>query len=297
MTDEQALAELVGEESGAGRERETLSRREFLTGSLAGGAAGLAVAAGTGVVVWNVADAQAQASLGAAEAELARLQGLVELYEDLEKVGLDAILQTGMKAVALPLEGVVLGANALKSGLESIESTLLSVEEALPTAQESVLWLEDRVTAVASGIEKLEQSLGKALDTVADNPVAEAISDFASMVLDNLPFGIGDRIRDVMDGLVELVTSVDDLVRGINTELLEPMRETWVSEEGAGLAAALVDPLVEHVLDPLEAHLDGLASLADSWQAELMEPTDMALAEREDVRQEIARYKTKHGFN
>lgn len=298
MTDDLLLAELGSDERGTEEDTQALSRRDFLTGSLAGGAAGLAVAAGTGVVVWNVADAQAQASLQAAETELARMQGLVDLYENLEKVGLDAILQTGMKAVALPLEGVVAGANALKGGLEIVEAALLTLEEKLPTAQESVQWLEEQVTAVADGIEKLEQALGKALDTVTDNPVAQAISDFAGMVLDNLPFGIGERIRDVLDGLVELVTSVDDLVRGINTGLLEPMREAVSTDgEGGGLAAAVVDPVVEHVLDPLEDHLEGLASLADSVQAELMEPTETALAEREEVRKEIARYKTKHGFS
>jgi hypothetical protein len=305
---EQPLEEFFSEAPHASDEQEALSRRRFLTGAMAGGAAGLAAAAGTGVAVWKVSDAALLAAREVAEAELqavvdattariARLQGLLDLYEGLEKIGLDAILQTGMVAVALPLEGVELGARALRSGLDLIEKALLSVDEAIPTAQESILWLEDRVSALADGIEKLETALGEALDKATDNPVAETLKDFARMILDNLPFGLGDKIRGVLDGLVKVVTSVDDLIEGVNTRLLEPLREKWFStEEGQGMGTMLVDPLVEHVLDPLEAHLDNLAAFVDAWQEKLMAPTQQALGERARMREAIARYRSEHGL-
>jgi hypothetical protein len=279
-------------------DEQLLSRRKFLTGAMAGGAAGLAVAAGTGVAVWQVADAEAQAAVAAADAEVARLQGLVDLYENLETVGLDAILETGMAAISLPLQAVEAGANALKGGLEWSENALLSLKEALPTAQESLLWLEDQVVAVADGIQQLESTVAKAVDNVTDNKVAETLQAFAEVVLENLPFGIGDTIRDVFDGMVAFVASVDELVLGLNTILLEPMRETWfATSEGEGIGATLIDPLVEQVLDPLESHLEDLAALADTWQEKLMAPTQQALAERAKVREEIARYKTEHGIS
>jgi hypothetical protein len=140
MSDEQKLEEFFSQGTAPVDEQQQLSRRQFLRGGLAGGAAGLAVAAGTGVAVWQISDAELQATLDNADAEIARLQGLVDLYEGLEKVGLDAVLQTGTAAVALPLEAVELGAKTLKSGLELIEKVLLSLEEALPTAQESISW-------------------------------------------------------------------------------------------------------------------------------------------------------------
>ncbi len=278
-------------------EEQLLSRRKFLTGAFAGGAAGLAVAAGTGIAVWQVTDAEAQAAIAAADAEVARLQGLVDLYEELETIGLDAILQTGMAAVALPLHAVEAGAKALKSGLEWSEKALLSLKEALPTAQESLEWLETQVAAVAEGIQKLESSVAKAVDRATGSKVAETLQEFAEVILENLPFGIGDKIRDVFEGMVAFVTSVDELVLGLNDVLLEPMRERWfASTEGEGLGATLVDPLVEDVLDPLESHLGDLAALADTWQQKLMAPTQQALEERAQVREQIARYKTEHGF-
>jgi hypothetical protein len=232
-----------------------------------------------------------------AASELDRLQGLVNLYEGLEKVGLDAILQTGMVAVALPLEAVELGAKALKAGLEWAEDALLSLGESLPTARESLLWLEERISSVAEGISRLETAIGEALDQATDNAIGEALKDLSAWILDHLPFGLGDRIRDVLEGLVNLVTSVDDLLQGVNSHLLEPLRTNWFSDgEEEGLGASLVNPLVERILDPLEAHLDDLAALADTWQAELMAPTQEALVQREQIRKEIARYKEQHSL-
>ncbi len=307
MTEEQTLEQFFDEALPVD-EQEALSRRRFLTGAMVGGVAGLAVAAGTGVVVWSVTDAELLAAKEAAEAELqatrdaasvevARLQGLVNLYEGLEKIGLDAILEAGMFALTLPLEAVEAGARALKSGLDWAENAWLSLAEAVPTAQESLLWLEAQVAAVASGIGKLETAISRALDKATDNPIGQALREFASNLLDNLPFGLGDKFRDAFEGLAAVLTSVDELVEGINTGLLEPLRETWFSsQEGKGVAGTFADPLVEHLLDPLQAHLASLEVLADAWQSKLMEPTQRALVERARVREEIARYKEEHGL-
>jgi gas vesicle protein len=293
--EERTIEDYFSEETGT--EPEPVSRRQFLAGAVVGGAAGLAVAAGTGAAIWKTVDAETQASLESAEAEIARLQGLVDLYEDLEKVGLDAILRGGMAAAALPLQGLEQGAKALKSGLEAIEDVLQSLEEALPSAQESLLWLEDQVSAIANGIQALEVAVAKALEKAAANPIAEAFKDFSSMLLDNMPFGLGDRIRGVLDGLVQMMTSVDELVAGVNSQLLEPMRTKWFSgEEGEGIGTFFVDPVVERILDPLEAHLEALAGLADTWEAKLGAPTQEALEQRAKIQVEIARYKKDNGF-
>lgn len=295
---EQSLNEFFTEEPPTTEEQlQQLSRRKFLTGAVAGGAAGLAVAAGTGVVVWNAVDSQAQADLEAAQAEIERLQGLVALYEDLEKIGIDGILAAGMKALGFPLEAVQAGANALKAGLDWAEEALLSIQEALPSAEESILWLESQVTTIAEGIEKLETAIGDALDKATDSALGEAVEDFANLVLDNLPFGLGDKIRDVLDGLVHLITSVDDLVKGINVYVLEPIRQKWfASEEGEGVGATFLTPLVENVFDPLEAHLADLSTLADTWQQEFLAPTEQAMVERAKVQDDITRYKKEAGL-
>ena len=296
MTEGKSLEQFMSNEE-SGSKKETLSRRQFLTGAAAGGAAGLALAAGTGIAVWQVGETEQELAALNAEAEIARLQGLVERYEKLESVGLDSILTAGMQALSVPLALVEAGAQGLVAGLEWAEEALLSLQEALPTAEESLLWLESQVSAVADSITKIEVAVGNALEKATDNPVAEALADFAAMILDNLPFGLGDKIRGVLDEFVHLLTSVDDLINGINTQILGPLRENWfASGEGKGVGETLVTPLVENVLDPLEAHLQNLVTLADAWQQELASPANEALAQREEIRQDILRYKKDNGF-
>jgi hypothetical protein len=287
-----SLAPVLGDPAAAQTE---LSRRQFLSGTLAGGAAGLAVAAGTGVGAWKIMDARAQAELDVAQREIERLRGLLKLYEELEKVGLDAILHTGMLAVALPLEGLERGALVLKRGLDIIEGSLLSIQESLPDTQEAMIWLEDRVADLAEGVGRLEQALGKALDRAGENPFVQAMEDLVNLVLDRLPLGLGNRIRDALEAVVQVLTSVDDTISGINTSVLVPLREKWFStQEGKGVGAALIDPLILHVLDPLEAHLASLASLVDAWQSTLMAPAQAALEQRARVRESMSQYEAEH---
>ncbi len=319
MTEEQTLEEFL-EEAPVEDEGKFVSRRRFLAGAAVGGAAGLAAAAGTGAAVWKVYDTELLAAKEAAEAELestrkaaeaerealkdahnlelARVLGLVELYEELEKVGLDKILEVGMSALALPMAAVEAGAKALKAGLDWAEDALQAVADAVPSAHEGLVWLKTQVSAVADAVEKLEAGIGKALDRVTDNPVGEALEDFTNKVLDSLPFGLGDKFRDALEGLVGLVTSVDELIEGVNTYLLEPLEDEWFSEEdGKGVGGTFLDPLVMNVFDPMQAHLENLAVLADDWQGKLVEPSKAALTERAEIREQIARYRDEYGLS
>jgi len=293
--EEDSIVELVPVDED--EQSKLVSRRAFLTGTLAGGAAGLVVAAGTGLGIYQVLDTRAEEALAAAESEVARLQGLVDLYERIEKVGLDGVLQTGMVAVAAPLEVVKRGAETLKMGLEIVEAGVSSLRDALPSASEAFSWLRARVGSLADGIERLQSAVDKLLDKVTDNPVAAQLAEALKWVLDRLPFQWGEKAKDAFDGLVELIGRTDDLVRDVNSRLLQPVEERWFSGEvGMGLGSTFLDPLVNSVLDPLEAHLGKLAGLVDAWQTKLMAPAEQALEERERVRAEIVAYRARHGL-
>lgn len=277
-------------------EQQWLSRRQFLRGGLAGGAAGLVVATGAGAAAWQVAETEGRVALETANAEIARLQGLVTLYEQLDRINLDSILQGGMAALALPLQAVEAGVSGLKAGLDLVEAAALSFREILPTAQEAILWIEGQIASLADGIGKVEAALGQLLEKATSNALADRLKEFADLVLDNLPFGLGAKIRGVLDGVADLVTGIDDLLRGVNTNLLEPLRTQWFGqEEGQGIGAGLIDPLVSRVLDPLEAHLESLAELLDGWQNKLAAPAQTALDDRAAIRAEIVRYQREHG--
>ncbi|MGA9349623.1 MAG: hypothetical protein WBW48_12590 [Anaerolineae bacterium] len=267
---------------------ERMTRRRFLRGALAGGVAGLAVGAGGGLVVWEVAQLE-----GAAEA--LKLKGLLALYESLEKIELDAIVSTGMAAVGLLLKGVEGGSLAIKAGLDTVEGLLLDFEGAFPTIRAGIEWTEGVVSALADRLQALEDAIERVLEKA--QPVTEALGSFFDFMLDLLPFGYGDRIRAILDRIGDLVTSIPETVEGINTKLLEPLRRDWFSEEeGKGLKGGLIDPIVTKLLDPLEAFLGRLAELMGSWEEKLVGPAQEAIGERDAIRGEIARYKAEEGL-
>lgn len=284
-------AVLVVEENGR-----LVTRRSFLTGAFAGGAAGLALAAGAGVGVWRFMDVQEQQSLAAAQEEIDRLAGLVDRYEKLEKIGLDAILQTGMVALAAPLELVEAGARLLKGGLEWVEGAVRDLQAALGNIQGALLWLEERVSALADALQSLGDGLVTWLGRALDNPVADALRDVFKWILDHLPFDLGDRIVPALESAANLVAGAHDLVEDANGRLLEPLRGWFAADKETGVVAGMIDSLVQRILDPLEAHLGDLAVLTDTWQQKLAAPSQQALDERAKARRDIALYKQEHGF-
>jgi hypothetical protein len=275
---------------------EGMTRRRFLQGALVGGAAGLAVGAGGSLVAWETGAAAGRvaAELEAA-AEALKLKGLLALYENLEKVGLDAIVSTGVAAVGLLLESVESGSLAIKAGLDTVEGLLLDFEAAFPTIRAGIKWTGGVVSTFADKLQALEDAIEGVLEKA--EPITEALGSFFNFVLDLLPFGYGDKIRVALDRIDDIVTSIPEAVEGVSTKLLEPLRRDWFSEEeGKGLKAGLIDPIVTGLLDPLEAFLGKLAELVGSWEEKLAGPIQEAVSERDAIREQIARYKAEEGL-
>lgn len=275
---------------------EEMTRRRFLQGALVGGVAGLAVGAGGSLVAWETGTAAGRTAAELeATAEALKLKGLLALYENLEKIGLDAIVSTGVAAVGLLLGGVENGSLAIKAGLDTVEGLLLEFEEAFPTIRAGIEWTEGVVSAFAEKLQALEDAIERVLEKA--QPITKALGSFFDFVLDLLPFGYGDKIRVTLDRIDDIVTSIPEAVEGINTKLLEPLRRDWFSEEeGKGLKAGLIDPIVTGLLDPLEAFLGKLAELVGSWEEKLASPIQKAISERDAIREQIARYKAEEGL-
>jgi hypothetical protein len=269
-----------------------MTRRRFLQGALVGGAAGLAVGAGGGLVAWETGTAAGRL---AAELEALKLKELLALYDNLEKIGLDGIVSTGMAAVGLLLTGVESGSLAIKTGLDTVEKLLLDFEGAFPAIRAGIEWTEGVISAFADKLQALEDAIEGVLEKA--QPITKALGSFFNFVLDLLPFGYGDKVRGILDRIDDIVTSIPEAIESINAKLLEPLRRDWFSEEeGKGLKAGLIDPIVTELLDPLEAFLGKLAELVGSWEEKLASPTQKAIGERDAIREQIARYKAEEGL-
>ena len=265
-----------------------LTRRQLLTTAAAGGA-GLAVSALGGAAVGSVM------TRAEYEIELTKLRALVALYEQLERVGLDAIIQAGLNIVRGALDVVKGGVSLLSAGVSTVESALAKFQallDSLRTASNGVGQVLDDLTQkfkAAEGI--IVAVLGTAL------PLAESISGFFSALLQKIPFGIGDDIRRAADALIALVRAIPTVVDTITKQLIQPMRDAFFPPSGdPAVKVSLIDPIVKNVLEPAKKQLNDIDKLATSWEKDLTTPVQAALVERQKIRNSIADYKKQNGM-
>jgi hypothetical protein len=250
-----------------------ITRRQFLVGAAAGGA---------GLVSTNIATGLVAGSLGArvgeakaeleAQTELIKLRGLLALYENLEQVGIDALLSTGIAALTISLEGLELGISGLQSGVRLVDRGVSAFENAFPTIRSGLSLVENLVTSVENRVTQVQELMSEVQDVVS--PLTDALGSFFSSLVERIP-GVGPTIVDALDRISELVGSLPQIISQIRRGLLEPLREHWFTDdEETGLKGRLLNPLQENLLEPLEDFLGDVADAIDEWQKELINPVE-----------------------
>ena len=261
----------------------SVSRRRFLTATLAGGF--IAATAGA-VAVWQYGSGRGQELSD----EMARLWGLVHLYEKLEDAELDRVVTAGLAAVGAALSALAAAAGLLKAGAQVVEDALTKFEAAFPIIREGITWLESLISDFSQRIHLLEDAIGRALNEV--NPITQALGAFFNSVLNLLPLGGGQKIKEVLDRVGEIVNIIPKSIADINVRILTPLRDDWFSDSpGKGLKGGLIEPVITKLLDPLEAMAGRLSELLRQWDTDLSTPTKNVMSQRETIRQEIADYK------
>lgn len=273
-----------------------ITRRQFLVGTAAGGAALVSTNVATGLVAGalgaKAGEAKAELESGV---ELFKLRGLLALYESLERVGMDALLSTGVAVLSLSLDGLELGILGLEKGVSLVDGAVSTVERAFPTIRTGLRLAESLVASIERRVIQVQELMGQVQDVVS--PLTDALGSFFSSLVERIP-GIGPQIVDTLDRISELVGSLPRAIGQIRTGLLEPLREDWFGDdEEEGLKGKLLNPLQEDLLEPTEEFLGDLAAAIDDWQQELIEPVEQALSERQVIRQQIAEYKEREGIS
>jgi len=263
-----------------------VSRRRFLTATLAGGF--IAATAGA-VAVWQYGSGRGQELSD----EMARLWGLVHLYEKLEGTELDRVVAAGLAAVGAALSALAAAAELAKAGAQVVEDALKQFETAFPIIRDGITWLESLISDLSQRIHLLEDAIGRALNEV--NPITQALGAFFNSVLNLLPFGGGQKIKEVLDRVGEIVNSIPKAISDINVKILTPLRDDWFSDSpGKGLKGGLIEPVITKLLDPLEAMAGRLSELLRHWDTDLSTPTKNVLNQREAIRHEITDYKARY---
>lgn len=269
-----------------------ISRRQFVAGAAAGGAALVSTNIATGLVAGSLGAraGEAKAELET-QTELIKLRGLLALHENLEQVGIDALLSTGIALLTVSLDGLEMGILGLQNGVSLVDTGVTTFEASFPTIRIGLRMAESLVTGLESRVTQLQELMSDVQEVIS--PLTDALGRFFSSLVERIP-GVGPTILDALDSISELVGSLPRATGQIRTGLLEPLREDWFSDdEEKGVKGRLLNPLQENLLEPLEDFLGDLADAIDEWQKELINPIEDALSHRELIRKQIAEYKER----
>ena len=221
-----------------------------------------------------------------AQNDIVFLQQVIDLYEQLEAVGLDDTIAVGMEPVGLALLTIGSGRNLLEAGIQQAARLLATIEVQSPTIATGLLWLEEQINILARTLQDLEDALSDFFDPV--RPLAEQIGAFIGQVLDALPFGVGQHIRAGLEAVGAILTHIPELVASVNPMLITPLRE-WVSpDEDKGLVAEVVNPINENLIASAQRMVDETATLQTTYESQLRTPVENALATRRQIRQTLA---------
>src|SRR5690606_29868660 len=130
-------------------------------------------------------------ALQAALAELEEHRNLNSLWQQLDNVGLDALLGGALIAVGGNLGNLARVAVLLRQGLEVGQSVVDWFLGAMLRPQNSMRWLQRQTNALSTSLDWLVSQVQDTMQPAAK--LADALTDFVLWVLSRLPFGVGAR--------------------------------------------------------------------------------------------------------
>lgn len=253
----------------------SLSRRKFLIGVGTGGVVLAGTAIGGGL-------------LGSAlnSPELLKLKALLALYEELEQIGIDALVSAALSTIGALLGALKTVAGLVSAGVKLVDNGLATFEQLFPVVRQALSLIEGLVAGLARLVRDVQQALADV--TGITRPVSDAIGKFFSDLLDKIPFGVGANVRNLINQLVALVGMVPSFIESLNTQLITPLRRDWFTDdEKKGLKGNLLEPTRKNLLQPTINLLQELEKLSAEWE-KTVTPINRALAQRANIRNQIA---------
>jgi hypothetical protein len=278
------------------KDRQTVTRRQVMQSAALGGASLLLGSMGGGALgaAWGDAQGAARVQVRSDE-EIRRLKGLVSLYEELEKVGIDAVVGAGIAAAEKGLSTLKEGVILLRKAVDLADAAVANVEGAIPALRSGLGLAEGFVSLVKGQLNLVQTAVLEATGKLS--PAADVVGGLLSELVSRIPFGVGERILEANRRLGELVSGLPKALEAISSQLLAPLSTDWLSEEdGKGLKGLLLAPLRRNLLQPLRSFLDDVVAFLASLEGKLIAPGKAVLGDREKVRQRIVQYRASLGM-
>ncbi len=278
------------------QEKISLTRRQAMAAVGAGIAALGATNLGTAYAAGQWAQEHSSQQVTDLQAEVDKMRGLVQLYESLDKIGIDAVIAGAMSAFKGFLDTLRGGVSLLRTGVTAAQGAILAFQNTFAAIRQGLLLAEGAVENIAGLLKNAETWLGQTTTPLL--PLLDQVRKFFDDLLSKIPFGVGDNIHKTIDGLIGLVAAIPDTVLQVNTKLIEPLRVGWFSDDNSkNLQGTLIDPISRQVMSPLAKFLDDVDNTLFHWQSDVATPVQSALDSRAVVRGKISDYKKQNNMS
>lgn len=270
----------------------TWTRRRVVTALATGAVTMTATHLGVAYEAAQWEKQQRQPEIDELKAEIERLKGLVTLYENLEKIGIDAIISGAMTAFKSLLDGLRGGVALLHGGISAAEGTISGFQSTFAVLRGALAGAEQAVDNVAALLKNVQDLLGQATSPL--DPMIRQVQQFFNDLLGKIPFGVGDNIRQTINGISGLIIAVPSMLLAVKTSLFDSLSATWFSDDSAkSIQGTLLDPISHLVLEPLAKFLDDVEQTLAHWESDVATPVQAALDQRTATRKQIADYRSQ----
>ncbi len=235
-----------------------------------------------------------QTELGAANEQIGVLAGLVALYEQLEDIDLDTVLDNGLTAVNESLANLLDDLPTLEEGLAAGQLALAEVEDHIPVLENGRVWLDGQLGKLETYFQQVEYLLIEAVE--AAGPFLQMLEEWFAGVKKWLPFGIGERAAHIMQSITTLIIETPGTVSGINNNIAQPL-DVWLAKDEQNevkLNSKLIKPLRENVMVKTNETMNKTRQVETTYATHLREPAATAVANKQSIRDLIAAYREQH---
>jgi hypothetical protein len=271
----------------------TWTRRRVITALAAGAVTLTATHLGVAYEAAQWEQQQRQPEIDELKAEVEKLKELVALYESLDKIGVDGVIVGAITTFKSLLDGLRTGISLLRGGVSTAEGTISGFLSTYAVLRGALTGAEQAVDNVAALLKNVQDLLGQTTSPL--EPMIRQVQQFFDDLLGKIPFGVGDNIRQTVNGMSGLVIAIPSMVLAVKTSFFDSLRATWFSDDSAkNVQGSLLDPITHMVLEPLDKFLDEVEQTMAHWESDVSTPVQAALDQRAATRKQIAEFKSQN---
>jgi hypothetical protein len=234
------------------------------------------------------------AALSAANDRLSQSKQLIDLYHQLDGVGLDNLVAAGLGAVSGALSSIAGPAGLLRAGVDAAHNLLTDFENTLPGFSDSMAWLGQQVVKTKVALWAVETAAQQAANSTLSG-VTAVFGGFVGFVLDHLPFNIGANVRATLNEVQSLLTGVTDMANQAPDQVMLKITH-YVDDTPQGWRQALITPLRAGTLTPADQVLIAVSGANDAFKTSLHDPATGALQQRQTIRQQIEQFRAANNL-